>query len=209
MVRHKIRLLLVDDHLVVRIGLRSLLEVQPDMVIAGEAAGGNAAVETYATLRPDITLMDLRMPDLSGPAATAAIRRAFPEARVLVLTTFDNDEDIFRALEAGAAGYLLKDTDGESLLKTIREVHAGTYRLPPAIASRLAHRQAAPELSPRELEVLQLIVKGRSNKEIGADLNLAENTVKNHVKMIFEKLKVADRTQAATTALQRGLARLG
>lgn len=209
MVRHKIRLLLVDDHLVVRIGLRSLLEVQPDMVIAGEAAGGKAAVEAFAKLQPDITLMDLRMPDLSGPAATAAIRRTYPNARVLVLTTFDNDEDIFRALEAGAAGYLLKNTDGESLLKTIREVHAGTYRLPPAIATRLAQRQAAPELSPRELEVLQLIVKGRCNKEIGSDLGLAENTVKNHVKMIFEKLKVADRTQAATTALQRGLARLG
>ena len=207
--RHKIRLLLVDDHLLVRIGLRSLLEVQADMAIAGEAAGGNAAVEAFAALRPDITLMDLRMPDLSGPAATAAIRRTFPDARVLVLTTFDNDEDIFRALEAGAAGYLLKDTDGESLLRTIREVHAGTYQLPAAIAARLAHRQAAPELSPRELEVLQRIVKGRSNKEIGADLGLAENTVKNHVKMIFEKLKVADRTQAATTALQRGLARLG
>ena len=209
MVRPKIRLLLVDDHLVVRIGLRSLLEVQPDMVIAGEAAGGNAAVEAFAKLQPDITLMDLRMPDLSGPAATIAIRQAFPNARVLVLTTFDNDEDIFRALEAGAAGYLLKNTDGESLLKTIREVHAGTYRLPSAIAARLTQRQAAPELSPRELQVLQLIVKGRSNKEIGADLGLAENTVKNHVKMIFEKLKVADRTQAATTALQRGLARLG
>jgi two-component system NarL family response regulator len=209
MTRHKIRLLLVDDHLVVRIGLRSLVEVQPDMVVAGEAAGGKEAVALFAKLKPDITLMDLRMPDLNGTAATTAIRHTFPGARVLVLTTFDSDEDIFRALEAGAAGFLLKDTTGETLLKTIREVHAGTYRLPPAIATRLAQRQAAPELSPRELEVLHLIVKGRSNKEIGSDLGLAENTVKNHVKMIFEKLKVADRTQAATTALQRGLARLG
>lgn len=206
--RQRIRLLIVDDHLVVRIGLRSLLEVQPDMVVVGEAAGGAQAVETFARLQPDVTLMDLRMPDLSGTAATAAIRRTFPAARVLVLTTFDNDEDIFRALEAGATGFLLKDTDGEALLRTIREVHAGNYRLPAAIASRLTQRQAAPELSPRELEVLQLIVKGRSNKEIGADLGLAENTVKNHIKMIFEKLRVADRTQAATTALQRGLAHL-
>lgn len=208
MTRHKIRLLLVDDHLVVRIGLRSLVEVQPDMVVAGEAAGGKEAVELFTKLKPDITLMDLRMPDLNGTAATVAIRSSFPGARVLVLTTFDSDEDIFRALEAGASGFLLKDTNGEALLKTIRDVHAGTYRLPPAITARLAQRQAAPELSPRELEVLQLIVKGRSNKEIGADLGLAENTVKNHIKMIFEKLKVADRTQAATTALQRGLARL-
>lgn len=207
--RHKIRLLLVDDHLVVRIGLRSLVEVQPDMVVAGEAAGGKEAVALFAKLKPDITLMDLRMPDLNGTAATTTIRHTFPGARVLVLTTFDSDEDIYRALEAGAAGFLLKDTSGETLLKTIREVHAGTYRLPPAIATRLTQRQAAPELSPRELEVLHLIVKGRSNKEIGSDLGLAENTVKNHVKMIFEKLKVADRTQAATTALQRGLARLG
>lgn len=206
--RQKIRLLIVDDHLVVRIGLRSLLEVQPDMIVAGEAAGGKEAVALFAKLQPDVTLMDLRMPDQSGPVTTAAIRHAFPQARVVVLTTFDNDEDVFRALEAGATGFLLKDADGEALLRTIREVHAGTYRLPPAIAARLAHRQAAPELSPRELEVLQLIVKGRSNKEIGADLGLAENTVKNHVKMIFEKLRVADRTQAATTALQRGLARL-
>ena len=208
MQRQKIRLLIVDDHLVVRIGLRSLIEIQPDMLVAGEAAGGKEAVDAVARLRPDVTLMDLRMPDLNGTAATAAIRRQLPDARVLVLTTFDSDEDIYRALEAGAAGFLLKDTDGEMLLRTIREVHAGTYRLPTAIATRLAHRQAAPELSPRELEVLQLIVKGRSNKEIGSDLGLAENTVKNHVKMIFEKLRVADRTQAATTALQRGLARL-
>jgi len=127
---------------------------------------------------------------------------------VLVLTTFDNDEDICRALEAGAAGYLLKNTDGGPLLETIRAVHAGTYRLPAEITARLAQRRAAPGLSPRELDVLQLIVKGQSNKEIGATLGLAENTVKNHVKVILEKLNVADRTQAATTALQRGLARL-
>ena len=208
MLRNKIRLLLVDDHLVVRIGLRSLLETQPDMAVVGEAAGGLAAVEAFAKHQPDVTLMDLRMPDLSGPEATAAIRRKFPDARVLVLTTFDNDEDIYRALEAGAAGYLVKNTDSGPLLETIRAVHAGTYRLPPGIAGRLAQRRAAPELSPRELEVLLLIVKGQSNKEIGATLGLAENTVKNHVKMILEKLRVADRTQAATTALQRGLARL-
>ncbi len=206
--RNKMRVLLVDDHLVVRMGLRSLLEVQPDMTVVAEVASGAEAIRAFAEHQPDITLMDLRMPGLSGAEATAAIRRKFPAARVLVLTTFDNDEDICRALEAGAAGYLLKNTDGGPLLETIRAVHAGTYCLPTEITTRLAQRRAAPGLSPRELEVLQLIVKGQSNKEIGATLGLAENTVKNHVKMILEKLDVADRTQAATTALQRGLARL-
>jgi DNA-binding NarL/FixJ family response regulator len=205
---HKIRLLLVDDHLVVRVGLRSLLETQPDMAVVAEASGGAAAIEAFAKHRPDITLMDLRMPDLSGTDATAAIRKQFPAARVLVLTTFDNDEDIYRALEAGAAGYLLKNTEGTPLLATIRAVHAGTYQLPAPLAARLAQRRAAPELTPRELEVLLLIIKGQSNKEIGSSLNLAENTVKNHVKMILEKLGAADRTQAATTALRRGLASL-
>ena len=152
--------------------------------------------------------MDLRMPEMDGAQTTAAIRARFPEARILVLTTFDTDEDIFRALQAGARGYLLKNTDSEPLLKTIRAVHAGTYRLPAEVAARLAQRQAAPELSPREHEVLQLIVKGRSNKEIGVALDVAENTVKNHVKVILDKLGVQDRTQAATTAIQRGIVRL-
>lgn len=178
------------------------------MTVVADVAGGVDAVKAFAQHHPDITLMDLRMPDLRGAEATAAIRQKFPAARVLVLTTFDNDEDICRALEAGAAGYVLKNTDGGSLLETIRAVHAGTYRLPAEITARLAQRPAAPGLSPRELDVLQLIVKGQSNKEIGATLGLAENTVKNHVKMILDKLGVADRTQAATTALQRGLARL-
>jgi len=208
MVSNRIRLLLVDDHLVVRVGLRSLLEVQPDMQIVGEAAGGQSAISAFGQCCPDVTLMDLRMPDLDGAAATAAIRQQAPDARVLVLTTFDNDEDIYRALEAGAAGYLLKNTESGPLLATIRAVFEGTYHLPPLLAARLAQRRAAPELSPRELEVLLLIVKGQSNKEIGHTLNLAENTVKNHVKMILEKLGVADRTQAATTAIQRGLAKL-
>ena len=208
MSRNKLRVLLVDDHLIVRMGLRSLLEVQPDMTVVAEVAGGVEAVKAFAQHHPDITLMDLRMPDLSGAEATAAIRQKFPAARVLVLTTYDNDEDICRALEAGAAGYLLKNTDGDPLLETIRAVHAGTYRLPAEITARLAQRRVTPGLSPRELDVLQLIVKGQSNKEIGTTLGLAENTVKNHVKMILEKLNVADRTQAATTGLQRGLARL-
>lgn len=209
MAKNKISLLLVDDHMVVRVGLRSLLETQPDICVVAEAASGRSALEAFAKYHPDVTLMDLRMPDLNGAEATALLRQQFPGARVLVLTTYDYDEDIYRALEAGAAGYLLKNIDSASLLAAVRAIHAGTYKLPEALATRLAQRKAAPELTPRELEVLLLIVQGQSNKEIGSTLNLSENTVKNHVKMILEKLGVADRTQAATCALQRGLATLG
>lgn len=208
MARPKIRLLLVDDHLVVRVGLRSLLETQPDMVVVAEAASGEAALREFERHHPDLTLMDLRMPEMDGAQTTATLRQRHPGARVLVLTTFDTDEDIYRALQAGACGYLLKNTDSEPLLQTIRAVHAGAYRLPAEVAARLAQRQAAPELSPREREVLEHIVKGRSNKEIGCALGVAENTVKNHVKVILDKLGVADRTQAATTAIQRGIVRL-
>lgn len=204
----RIRLLLADDHLVVRIGLRGLLETQADMEVVAEAPGGHAAVLAFEAHQPDVVLMDLRMPDLDGAQATAAIRSRAPHARVLVLTTFDTDEDVFRALEAGAAGFLLKSTDSETLLQAIRSIHAGTYRLPTAVAAQLAGRRSMPELSLREQEVLKLIVKGRSNKEIGSDLGVAENTVKNHVKVILEKLGVADRTGAATTAIQRGLVRI-
>jgi two-component system NarL family response regulator len=208
MARQKIRLLLVDDHLVVRVGLRSLLESQPDMTVVAEAASGAAAVEAHAKHKPDVVLMDLRMPGQSGAEAISAIRKTCPEARVLVLTTFDTDEDVFRALEAGACGCLLKNVDSAPLLRAIREIHAGTYKLPSELAARLAQRRAAPQLSAREREVLELIVRGRSNKEIGQSLGVAENTVKNHVKVILEKLGVADRTQAATLALHRGMVRL-
>lgn len=208
MAKSKIRLLLVDDHLVVRIGLRSLLEMQPDMTVVAEAASGAVALKEFERHRPDLTLMDLRMPGMDGAETTAAIRAMAADARILVITTFDTDEDIFRALKAGACGYLLKNTDSEPLLKTIRAVHAGTYQLPAAAAARLAQRQIAPELSPREREVLELIVKGRSNKEIGSALGAAENTVKNHVKVILDKLGVQDRTQAATTAIRRGMVKI-
>jgi two-component system NarL family response regulator len=208
MSRQKIRLLLVDDHLVVRVGLRSLLESQADLTVVAEAASSAAAVEAYARHKPDVVLMDLRMPGPGGAEAISAIRQQAPGARVLVLTTFDTDEDIFRALEAGACGCLLKNVDSAPLLKAIREVRAGTYKLPAELAARLAQRRAAPQLSAREREVLELIVRGRSNKEIGHSLGVAENTVKNHVKVILEKLGVEDRTQAATLALQRGMIRL-
>jgi DNA-binding NarL/FixJ family response regulator len=201
----KIHILLVDDHLIVRVGLRSLIETQADMAVIAEASSGETARKQYQRCRPDIVLMDLRMPDISGVQATAAIRQMDPTARVVVLTTFDNDEDIYRALQVGAAGYLLKNIDSDRLVETIRAVHTGCYKLPADVTARLAQRMAAPELSPREHEVLQLIVKGRSNKEIGSDLGVAENTVKNHVKVVLAKLEVQDRVQATTRAIQRGI----
>jgi DNA-binding NarL/FixJ family response regulator len=204
----KIHILLVDDHLIVRVGLRSLIETQPDMAIIAEASGGEAAARQFQQCCPDVVLMDLRMPDLSGVRATVMIRQKNPGARVIVLTTFDDDEDIYRALHAGAVGYLLKNIDSERLLETIRAVHAGRYNLPPDVAARLLQRTSAPELSLREHEVLELIVKGRSNKEIGSDLGVAENTVKNHVKVVLHKLGVQDRVQATTRAIQRGIVQL-
>ncbi len=208
MARNKIRLMLVDDHLVVRVGLRGLLETQADLAVVAEAGSGEGAIREYERHKPDVTLMDLRMPGMDGAETTAALRARFPEARVFVLTTFDTDDGIYRALSAGAAGYLLKSTESGPLLNAIRAVHAGTYRLPAAVAARLEEYLAQPELSARELEVLRLIVRGRSNKEIGSELGVAENTVKNHVKVILDKLHVADRTGAATAAIQRGLVKL-
>jgi two-component system NarL family response regulator len=208
MTKSKIHIQLVDDHLIMRIGLRSLIETQPDMAVIAEASSGEAACRQFEEFWPDIVLMDLRMPGISGVQTTAAIRQKHPNARVIVLTTFDHDEDIYRALQAGAAGYLLKNIDSHRLLETIRAVHAGRYKLPADVAARLAQRMAAPELSPREREVLELIVKGRSNKEIGTDLGVAENTVKNHVKVVLDKLGVQDRVQATTRAIQRGIVRI-
>jgi len=205
MTKSKIHIQLVDDHLIMRMGLRSLIETQPDMAVIAEASSGEAAPRQFERCQPDVVLMDLRMPGISGVQTTAAIRQKHPNARVIVLTTFDHDEDIYRALQAGAAGYLLKNIDSHRLLETIRAVHTGRYKLPADVAARLAQRMAAPELSPREREVLELIVKGRSNKEIGTDLGVAENTVKNHVKVVLEKLGVQDRVQATTRAIQRGI----
>lgn len=201
----KIHVLLVDDHLIVRIGLRSLINTHPDMMVVAEASGGAAAVREFEQCRPDVVLMDIRMPDVNGVEATMMIRQKSPDAHVIVLTTFDHDEDIFRALQVGASGYLLKNVGSDHLVHTIRAVHAGCYKLPSDVAARLKQRRAAPQLSPRERQVLELIAKGRSNKEIGSDLGVAENTVKNHVKVVLEKLGVQDRVQATTRAIQRGI----
>jgi two-component system NarL family response regulator len=204
-----IRVLIADDHPVVREGVAAMIERRPDMTVVGEAATGREAVAAYRAARPDVVLMDLRMPDMTGVEAIGAIRGEFPGARIIVLTTYDGDEDIYRGLQAGARAYLLKDAPRDDLLDAIRAVHAGQSRIPPAVAARLAERVlAGPELTARELEVLRGIVAGRSNKEIGAALGISEGTVKAHVNSILGKLGVADRTQAVTTALQRGIVHL-
>ena len=200
-----IRVLVVDDHHVVRQGLVALLRTVPDMNVIGEASDGKQAVEMYRQHRPDVTVMDLRLPVMSGVDAIREIRREFAPARIIVLTTFDGDEDIYRALQAGARGYLLKDMLGDDLTDAIRAVHAGKSKIPAAIAQRLAERVSGPDLTPREMDVLRLIVAGRSNKEIGRDLFISEATVKTHINSLLSKLGVSDRTQAATTALQRGI----
>jgi two-component system NarL family response regulator len=202
---NKIRIMVIDDQAVVRQGFVSLIKTVPDMEIVGEGSNGQEAVDLFRRLRPDITLMDLRMPELSGAEAIRQIRGEFPAARIIVLTTFDGDEDIYRAVQAGAQGYLLKDMFFEELEAAIRKVHAGARLIPGSVAERLAARMSSSELTGRELEVLRHIVDGKSNKEIGNTLNISEATVKSHINNILSKLGVSDRTQAATTALQRGI----
>ena len=209
MTRHEaIRILIADDHLVVRIGLRSMIDTQPDMNVIAEAANGREAVALFRDHQPDVTLMDLRMPVMGGVEAVGVIHEEFPGARIIVLTTYDGDENIYRALQGGARAYLLKDIPREEFLDDIRAVYEGQYCIPQAVAARLARRLPGPELSARELEVLKLIVEGMSNKEIAAALNITESTIKNHVNSILGKLRVNDRTQAATTALRRGIVTL-
>jgi two-component system NarL family response regulator len=202
---NKIRIMVIDDQAVVRQGFVSLIKTVPDMEIVGEGSNGQEALDLFRQLQPDITLMDLRMPELSGAQAIKQIRLEFPAARIIVLTTFDGDEDIYRAVQAGAQGYLLKDMFFEELEAAIRKVHAGARLIPGSVAERLAARMSSSELTGRELEVLRHIVDGKSNKEIGNTLNISEATVKSHINNILSKLGVSDRTQAATTALQRGI----
>jgi two-component system NarL family response regulator len=203
-----IRILIADDHAVVREGLAAMIQRRADMRVVAEAENGLRAVALAREHRPDVILMDLRMPVLGGVDAITQIREAQPQARVIVLTTYDGDEDIYRALQAGARAYLLKDTPREELLEAIRAVHAGQKRISPEAAAKLTERLTTPELTPRELDVLRLIVAGQSNKEIGATLHIAEGTVKIHTNNLLSKLGVADRTQAAIEAVRRGLVRL-
>jgi len=204
-----IRVLLAEDHEVVRDGLAAIIDYQADMTVVGHACNGEEAVERFAELQPDITLMDLRMPGMGGAPAIEAIRKKFGDARIIVLTTYDGDENIYRALKAGARGYLLKDSGKDDLLSAIRAVHEGRSYVPPEIATRLVTRtQSGAPLTTREIEVLQLIAEGKSNKEIGAALFISEGTVKTHVNSIHEKLSVSDRTEAVIVALKRGIIHL-
>jgi DNA-binding NarL/FixJ family response regulator len=201
----KIRILLVEDHQVVRQGLVALLSSMDDLEVVGSVGDGAEAVELYRTLQPDVTLMDLQMPKVGGVETIRRIRGEFPQARVIVLTTFDGDEDIYRALQAGARAYLLKGMPLEELLTTIHAVHSGKLHIPSAVAEKLAERLSGQELTARELSVLERIVAGRANKDISADLFISEATVKTHINSLLGKLGVADRTHAATVAIQRGL----
>jgi two-component system NarL family response regulator len=208
MSNNKISVMVIDDQAVVRQGFAALINTVADMEVIAEGINGQQAIDLYRQHKPDITLIDLRMPVVGGVEAITAIRREFSDARLIVLTTYDGDEDIYRSLQAGAKGYLLKDVFFEELETAIRTVHAGARRIPPAIAERLAERMSGSDLTAREMEVLELIVRGQSNKEIGASLSISEATVKSHINNILSKLGVTDRTQAATTALQRGLVHL-
>jgi DNA-binding NarL/FixJ family response regulator len=203
-----IRVLVADDHAVVREGLAAIIGRQPDMRVVAEAQSGREAVALWKQHRPGVTLLDLRMPELDGVGALQEIRTEEPSARVIVLTTYDTDEDIYRGMRAGAKAYLLKDARREDLLDCIRRVHAGETFVPAGIAAKLAEHLGATELTFREAEVLRLMASGKTNKEIGCNLFISETTVKSHVKRIFAKLSVLSRTEAVAAASRRGLIHL-
>ena len=203
-----IRILVAEDHLVARVGVTTIVNLQPDMVVVAEASNGQQAVELYRQYQPDVALLDLRMPVMTGVEAAVAIRKEFPQARLIALTTYGGDEDIRRALAAGVQAYLTKDVLHDELIKAIHAVHTGQTYLPAAVAAALAAQLPRPDLSGREVQVLELIVQGLANKQIAYSLGIAEHTVKNHVKSILSKLSVQDRTQAATAAIQRGIIHL-
>ncbi|HKQ73137.1 MAG TPA: response regulator transcription factor [Blastocatellia bacterium] len=203
-----IRVILVDDHPVVRFGLAAIIGLQPDMTVVAEAGTGEEACAICAKRPADVALMDLRLPGMSGVEAIRAIRKLHPKLRFIVLTTYDGDEDIHKALEAGAQAYILKGMSHNELVNAIRTVHSGLKYIPASVSKSLAERPPHSELSARELEVLELIVKGRSNREIGEALGISEATVKWHVNIILSRLNVSDRTQATVAALQRGIVHL-
>jgi DNA-binding NarL/FixJ family response regulator len=206
--RDTIRVIVIDDQAVVRQGFAALVNTVPDMTVVAEGTNGQQAVDLYRQHRPDVVLMDLRMPVMGGVEAIMAIRRELAAARIIVLTTYDGDEDIYRSLQAGAQGYLLKDVFFDELEDAIRTVYSGRRRIPDVVAEKLAGRIGGSDLTVRELEVLEEIIRGKSNKEIAATLRISEATVKSHINNILSKLGVTDRTQAATTALQRGIVHL-
>jgi len=203
-----IRLLIADDHAIAREGIVAILSQADDLEIVAEASSGTEAVDLYRTHQPDIGLIDLRMPQLDGVGAITQILAESPSARLIILTTYNTDEDIYRGLQAGAKGYLLKDTTGAELLNAIRTVHAGRKYIPPEVALKLAERINSTDLTDREMDVLRSLASGNSNQEISAALSITEGTVKFHINNILTKLGVGDRTQAVVTALKRGLVRL-
>ena len=209
MATSRIRVLCVDDHRIVRDGITLIIGQEPDMDVVGSAATGREAVALFRSHRPDVTLMDLRLGDASGVDAIREIRRHDPDARVVVLTMYEGDEDIYRAHEAGAITYLLKDTLAADLIRVVRQVHAGRRPLMPEIEARLAQRATRPALTAREIQVLELMAAGMRNKEIGTSLGIAEGTVQNHVKSIFAKLEVNDRNAAVYVAAHRGFVHIG
>jgi two-component system NarL family response regulator len=204
--KQPLRIFLADDHPALRAGLAAILNSQPDMKVVGEAGSGRETLESE--IAADVYIVDLRMPEGDGVHVIRQLRERDPETRVLVLTTYDNEEDVFRALEAGARGFLLKDTTSDELVAAIRQVHAGERHLPHAIASRLADRLVRPTLTPRELDVLRLVAKGRTNKELASAMFVSEETVKSHMKALFQKLGVHDRAEAVSVSLKRGIIRI-
>lgn len=204
----KISVMVVDDHPLIRVGIAAIVNARADMTVVAQAGTGEEALELFRRNKPDVTLMDLRLPGIGGVEAIAAMRTTRPDARFIVVTTYDGDEDIHRALEAGAQGYIIKGMPYQTLVEAIHRVHLGKRFLPPPVANALACRMPDSDLSPREMEVLLLLVAGRSNKEIAQTLDIAEATVKSHVSTILMRLGVEDRTQAVVMALQRGLVHL-
>ena len=208
MLADSIRVLIVDDHPIMRVGIAAIIRAQRDMEVAGQAGTAVEAVKLFEETRPDLTLMDLRLPDRSGVEAIRSIRLLSPKARIVVLTTYEGDEDIHQALEAGARGYLIKGMPHEALIKALYRVHAGQRFLPPVVTEALSSRVPGSHLSQREQEVLQLMFRGKSNREIAEELLIKEATVKSHVSVILMRLNVSDRTQAVVEGLKRGLVHL-
>jgi two-component system NarL family response regulator len=204
----KLKIMLVDDHYLVRMGLRSIIALEPDMTVCAEASTGEQAQVLYRSHRPDVTLMDLRLPGMNGSETIHEIRGEFPEARMVMISTYVGDEEIYGALQAGAMAYLVKSVQREELTAAIRKAAAGQRHIPPDVAARLAGRMTRSELTTRELDVLRLLVSGRRNREIAESLSITEGTVKLHVSSILGKLGAADRTEAVTMALQRGIIQL-
>ncbi|MGD0298151.1 MAG: response regulator transcription factor [Bryobacteraceae bacterium] len=204
----KIRVLCVDDHPLLREGIAAMINNQPDMILVAEAASGSEGILKFRELQPDITLMDLRLPDMSGIDSLIAIRTEFSEARIVMLTTFEGDVEIQRALEAGARGYLLKSMPPRELVDVIRQVHGGKKRVPPEVAAHLAEHMSDEELTGREIDVLRHIAGGNRNRDIAEQLFISEETVKVHIKHIMEKLGASDRTQAVAIGVRRGIIQL-